>query len=68
MRLQTSGILCIYLKLINGFVCLFVCLVGNTDGRLGGKQYFQCPPKHGKLVRMSDIHAVMNPRVSNLTM
>lgn len=49
-------------------MALFVCLVGNTDGRLGGKQYFQCPPRHGKLVKMSDIHAVMNPRVSNLTM
>ena len=49
-------------------MALFVCLVGNTDGRLGGKHYFQCPPKYGKLVKMSDIHAVMNPRVSNLTM
>ncbi|CAH3178906.1 unnamed protein product [Porites lobata] len=41
--------------------------VGNTDGRLGGKQYFQCPPKHGKLVKMSDIHAVMNPRTRNFS-
>ena len=38
-------------------------LVGNTDGRLGGRQYFQCPPKQGKVVKMSDIHAIMNPRV-----
>ena len=37
--------------------------MGNTDGRVGDKQYFQCPPKHGRIVRMSDIHAVMNPRV-----
>lgn len=41
--------------------------VGNTDGRLGGKQYFQCPPRHGKLVKMSDIHAVMNPRTRNFS-
>jgi len=41
--------------------------VGNTDGRVGGKQYFQCPPKHGKVVKLSDIHAIMNPRTRNFT-
>lgn len=39
-------------------------LVGNTSGRLGGKEYFHCPPSYGKVVKLSDIHAVMNPRVS----
>ena len=37
--------------------------MGNTDGRVGGKQYFHCPPKHGKVVKLSDVHAIMNPRV-----
>ena len=37
--------------------------MGNTDGRVGGKQYFHCLPKHGKVVKLSDVHAIMNPRV-----
>ena len=39
--------------------------VGDNDGRLGGKEFFKCLPKHGKMVRLGDIHAVMNPRVRN---
>lgn len=39
--------------------------VGDTDGHVGGKQYFQCPPDQGKVVKMSDIHAKMNPRTRN---
>ena len=37
--------------------------VGNTSGRIGGKEYFHCPPNYGRVVRLSDIHAVRNPRV-----
>lgn len=36
--------------------------VGDTDGHVAGKQYFQCPPNQGKVVKLSDIHAKMNPR------
>lgn len=39
--------------------------VGDTDGHVGGKQYFHCPPDQGKVVKMSDIHAKMNPRTRN---
>lgn len=44
-------------------VHFFFLSVGNTDGRVGGKQYFHCPAKHGKVVKLSDVHAIMNPRV-----
>ena len=37
--------------------------MGNTSGRIGGKEYFHCPPHYGRVVKLSDIHAVRNPRV-----
>ena len=37
--------------------------MGNTSGRIGGREYFHCPPNYGRVVRLSDIHAVRNPRV-----
>ena len=45
----------------NRLTCLLS--VGDTSGHLGGKEYFHCPPNYGRMVRLSDIHAVMNPRV-----
>lgn len=38
--------------------------VGNTDGLIKGKRYFTCPLKHGKVVRISDIVAVLPRAVS----
>merc|ERR1712079_597591 len=35
---------------------------GDTSGKVNGKQLFACLPRHGKIVRLSDIHSVMNPR------
>lgn len=33
--------------------------VGDTDGLVKGKRYFTCPPKHGKIVKMSNIIALL---------
>ncbi len=47
-------------------------LAGNTDGLIRGKRYFTCPPKHGKVVRITSVVAVLPNKVSfiniNLTM
>ena len=39
------------------------CTVGNTDGIIKGKRYFSCPSKHGKVVRINDIVAVLPRKV-----
>lgn len=44
-------------------VCIYVP-VGDTDGLLKGKRYFTCPPKHGKMVRITNIFAVLPNKVS----
>ena len=33
--------------------------VGDTDGVVKGKRYFTCPPKHGKVVKISHIVAIL---------
>lgn len=38
--------------------------VGDTDGLLKGKRYFTCPPKHGKLVKINNIVALLPNKVS----
>ena len=40
--------------------------VGDNSGKVEGKQLFKCLPRHGKIVRLSDIHSVMNPRVGQM--
>ena len=37
--------------------------VGNIDGYLKGKRYFQCPPNHGVMVKASDIICVTGRKV-----
>ncbi len=37
--------------------------VGDTDGLIKGKRYFTCPSKHGKLVRISNVIAVLPNKV-----
>lgn len=44
-------------------ICLFY-LAGNTDGLIKGKRYFTCPPKHGKVVRITSVVAVLPNKVS----
>lgn len=41
-----------------------VAAVGDTDGLIKGKRYFTCPPKHGKVVRITNIVAVLPNKVS----
>ncbi|KAK3727532.1 hypothetical protein QZH41_006578 [Actinostola sp. cb2023] len=36
--------------------------VGDNNGIMGGKEIFKCQPRHGKLIKMSDVQAVMHPR------
>lgn len=38
-------------------------VVGDTDGLIKGKRYFTCPPKHGKIVRISSVIAVLPSKV-----
>ena len=45
-------------------VC-FVYIVGNTDGLIKGKRYFTCPSKHGKVVRITSIVAILPNKVSH---
>lgn len=44
----------------------FSNVVGNTDGLIKGKRYFTCPPKHGKIVRITSIVAILPNKVHNL--
>lgn len=37
--------------------------VGDTDGVVKGKRYFTCPPKHGKVVKISHIVAILPNKV-----
>lgn len=37
--------------------------VGNIDGYLKGRRYFQCPPGHGVMVTASDIICVTGRKV-----
>lgn len=43
-----------------------ICLAGNTDGLIKGKRYFTCPPKHGKVVRITSVVAVLPNKVSSI--
>ncbi len=36
---------------------------GDTDGLFKNKRYFTCPPKHGKIVRITNVVAVLPPKV-----
>jgi HAMP domain-containing protein len=36
--------------------------VGDTDGLVRGKRYFTCPAKHGKVVRLSNVVAILPGR------
>ena len=42
----------------------FCVAVGDTDGLFKGKRYFTCPPKHGKMVRITNVFAVLPNKVS----
>ncbi len=44
---------------------LFILAVGDTDGLIKTKRYFTCPPKHGKLVRISNVIAVLPNKVKS---
>lgn len=37
--------------------------VGDSDGLFKGKRYFTCSPKHGKMVRISSVIAVLYPKL-----
>ena len=39
-------------------------IAGDTDGLIKGKRYFTCPAKHGKIVRISSVVAVLPNKVS----
>lgn len=41
-----------------------VTVAGDTDGLIKGKRYFTCPPKHGKIVRISNVVAILPSKVS----
>ena len=41
-----------------------LCTAGDTDGLIKGKRYFTCPAKHGKIVRISSVVAVLPNKVS----
>ena len=43
---------------------LFFSPVGDTDGVINGKKYFSANIRHGKLIKISDILAVLIPKVS----
>ena len=49
---------------VNGSAVFFT--VGNTDGIIKGKRYFSCPSKHGKVVRINDIVAVLPRKVGGI--
>ena len=38
--------------------------VGDSDGLVKGKRYFHCPAKHGKIVRLSNVEAILPRSVS----
>lgn len=42
-------------------------LVGDTDGLVKGKRYFYSPAKHGKVVRLSSVVAVLPNKVYTTT-
>ena len=46
-------------------VCVCVCVVGDTDGLIKGKRYFTCPAKHGKMIRITNVIAVLPTKVSH---
>lgn len=37
--------------------------IGICDGQMYGKRYFTCPPKHGVLVRPTDVYSVIGRKV-----
>ena len=37
--------------------------VGDSDGLFKGKRYFTCTPKHGKMVRINNVIAVLYPKM-----
>ena len=43
---------------------LYVFLaVGDSDGLFKGKRYFTCTAKHGKMVRINNVIAVLYPKM-----
>ena len=44
---------------------MYAVTVGNCDGLLKGRRYFQCPPNHGVFVRSSDVICVTGRKVSD---
>ncbi|XP_072013862.1 LOW QUALITY PROTEIN: uncharacterized protein [Amphiura filiformis] len=39
--------------------------VGDTDGEINGKRYFNAKSKHGKLVKIHDILSILNPKTAS---
>ena len=37
--------------------------VGDSDGLFKGKRYFTCTAKHGKMVRINNVIAVLYPKM-----
>ena len=33
---------------------------GKNDGTIKGQQYFECPPKHGVMVREADVDVLVS--------
>ena len=42
---------------------IFIFIVGNTDGIYKGRRYFSCPPLNGKMVRITNVLAVLSNKV-----
>lgn len=47
-------------------IFLFLPVVGDTDGLVKNKRYFICPAKHGKIVRITNVVAVLPHKVAEL--
>ena len=45
------------------YMCHTFDTAGNTDGIYKGKKYFDCPPGHGRMVRITSIIAAMPYKV-----
>ena len=54
------------MQCVNHAVLCLVCVssaVGDSDGLFKGKRYFTCTPKHGKMVRINNVIAVLYPKM-----
>jgi dynactin complex subunit len=45
------------------FFLSFFLAAGDTDGLVKSKRYFTCPAKHGKIVRITNVMAVLPSKV-----